>query len=468
MGVVFLLVLLLVNPVLAINADSLGGNPWTFYIRSDSTGTTVGNQYMPAGATIGEWGAGECKIPFCTQLDAYNETGPFGQWSMNGSGLHISCQDLTLPRGSAGITFDVRGAGAKGVIFQFSPGLTPNEYAALIFLSGNGVVSSGGNPTEMIRIGEIPQGGHGVGSYIGSPNPLMRCAGYYNDVGANGDGVVNEINFSTRPGDRGQLNILDYIGGARGTPSVYYDQGSNATWPMIVFTGSEEYLDSAMIYRWGMVADSFKARSGFFGRKAEVETVKTMLCGKRSFGNNGRNLCDTIILAGTAENTTVVTASYSEGFESATCTALRIKVAPDTIIIKRGYDTDPVQYYWQAQKIIDASQIPPSVTSSRPGKSSPAPVVPAAATLQQSYPNPAVAEANICYQVSQAGRISLAMYNMLGQKVKTLVDQWQPAGSYTVNWNGQDLQGQRCSAGIYFYKLYTEQSELTRKLVLAR
>jgi len=217
--------------------------------------------------------------------------------------------------------------------------------------------------------------------------------------------------------------------------------------------------DSSMCYWWG-----------FKGRKAEVETVKTMLCGKRTFGNNGKNLCDTIIVTGAAENTTVATASYSEGFEAATCTALRIKVAPDTIIIKRGYTTDPVQYYWQAQKIIDKAQIQmtPEISSSRPEKSSPAPGLPAAVTLQQSYPNPAVAEANISYQVSGEGKVSLALYNMLGQKVKTLVDQWQPAGSYTVNWNGSNQKGQKCSAGIYIYKLNTGQSELTRKLVLAR
>ena len=234
----------------AFNADSLGGNPWSSYLRSDTAGTANGNLYMPGGATIGLSGSGEFKTPFCTQPDVYNEAGRiFGQWSINGGGLQIACQNATLPRGTAGIVFDVREPGARGAEFQFDGSVAYNEYAPLILLNGNSAVSSGGNPTEMMSIGGIPQGGHGVGSYITSPNPSMKCAGYYNDVGVNGDGVVNETNFSTVPGDCGQLNILDYIGGGRGTPMVFSDQGSGGTWPMIVFSGNTypgQYNDISM------------------------------------------------------------------------------------------------------------------------------------------------------------------------------------------------------------------------------
>jgi hypothetical protein len=201
----------LFSQLFALNADSLGGTPWRAYLRTDVADTAVGNQYMSGGATIGTWWGGEFRTPFCTQLSAYNATGPFGQWSMYGTGLMISSRDSTLPSGNAGVTFNVAGAGAKGASFQFSPGLTPNEYAHLIYLTGNAVVSSGANPTEMIRIGEIPQGGHGIGNYITSSNPEKRCKGYYNDVGVNGIGVFNETNYTTRPGDYGSWHANEIL-----------------------------------------------------------------------------------------------------------------------------------------------------------------------------------------------------------------------------------------------------------------
>ncbi|MDP2808169.1 MAG: hypothetical protein Q8O74_08570, partial [bacterium] len=69
---IFGLALALNAPALAVNADSLGSNPWTSYLRSDVADTVVGNLYMPAGATIGEWGGGEFKTPFCTELSVHN------------------------------------------------------------------------------------------------------------------------------------------------------------------------------------------------------------------------------------------------------------------------------------------------------------------------------------------------------------------------------------------------------------
>jgi flagellar hook assembly protein FlgD len=57
---------------------------------------------------------------------------------------------------------------------------------------------------------------------------------------------------------------------------------------------------------------------------------------------------------------------------------------------------------------------------------------------------------------------------MLGQKVKVLVDQPQPAGSYKVQWDGRNQQGQGVSSGVYIYELKTEETNITKKLVLAR
>ncbi|MDP2808329.1 MAG: FlgD immunoglobulin-like domain containing protein [bacterium] len=242
---------------------------------------------------------------------------------------------------------------------------------------------------------------------------------------------------------------------------AFYDQGSGGAWPMIVLTGdggSYPGNDSAMIYRWGMLADSFRARSGIYGRKAEVETLKTALCGLRTFGNSGLNTCDTIIVLGVAESTTVATANYAGGFESATCTALRIKVATDSIIVKRGATTDPDRYYWQATKMLGPGQI-----------AGPKDPLPDGRTLGFSvYPNPSTGLVTASYGLSQPGPVELGVYNMLGQKVKTIKNEWQPAGYYTVQWDGKNDQGRKAAAGVYLYQLKAAGCQETKKMVLVK
>ncbi|MFQ6114895.1 MAG: FlgD immunoglobulin-like domain containing protein [bacterium] len=55
---------------------------------------------------------------------------------------------------------------------------------------------------------------------------------------------------------------------------------------------------------------------------------------------------------------------------------------------------------------------------------------------------------------------------LLGQEVRTLVDEDQPAGFYEVMWDGKDNNGQRVASGVYLYKLETRDFVQTRKMVL--
>ena len=49
--------------------------------------------------------------------------------------------------------------------------------------------------------------------------------------------------------------------------------------------------------------------------------------------------------------------------------------------------------------------------------------------------------------------MSLSIYNLLGEEVKTLVDENQPAGTYSVRWDGRDRYGKQVAGGIYLYKI---------------
>ncbi|MCK4461862.1 MAG: T9SS type A sorting domain-containing protein, partial [candidate division Zixibacteria bacterium] len=69
----------------------------------------------------------------------------------------------------------------------------------------------------------------------------------------------------------------------------------------------------------------------------------------------------------------------------------------------------------------------------------------------------------IAYGLPVAQRVNLTIYNVLGQKVATLVDGVQDAGPQQVEWNASDV-----SSGVYFYRLTTEQNIKTRKMLLLK
>ena len=88
--------------------------------------------------------------------------------------------------------------------------------------------------------------------------------------------------------------------------------------------------------------------------------------------------------------------------------------------------------------------------------------------LQQNAPNPFKQLTMINYQLAKPGLVSLKVYNIAGQLVKTLASGQVGAGSHTVKWDGRDSQGNKVSSGIYIYRLQTENKETTRKLVILR
>ncbi|MFA7709599.1 MAG: T9SS type A sorting domain-containing protein [Candidatus Neomarinimicrobiota bacterium] len=84
-------------------------------------------------------------------------------------------------------------------------------------------------------------------------------------------------------------------------------------------------------------------------------------------------------------------------------------------------------------------------------------------TLNQNYPNPFNPTTQIRYTVPREARISLKVYNTLGQEVATLYDGIRPAGDYVTTFDAAGLAG-----GIYFYNLKSEGINITKKLVLIK
>jgi hypothetical protein len=95
-------------------------------------------------------------------------------------------------------------------------------------------------------------------------------------------------------------------------------------------------------------------------------------------------------------------------------------------------------------------------------------IMPAEYELFNNYPNPFNPETVIEYKVPNTGKVKLAIYNVLGQNVKTLVDMNQPAGTYTVMWDGTDNNGNKLASGVYFYQLIGENALITKKMTLIK
>ncbi|MCK6621663.1 MAG: T9SS type A sorting domain-containing protein [Calditrichia bacterium] len=88
--------------------------------------------------------------------------------------------------------------------------------------------------------------------------------------------------------------------------------------------------------------------------------------------------------------------------------------------------------------------------------------------LQQNQPNPFKYSTRIEYQLPGTNQVILKIYNILGQEIKTLVNEIQNEGIYTVEWDGTDWQGSEVAGGIYFCRLHTGDLVQTRRIILLK
>ena len=91
--------------------------------------------------------------------------------------------------------------------------------------------------------------------------------------------------------------------------------------------------------------------------------------------------------------------------------------------------------------------------------------VAATSGLAPNVPNPFNSATQIAYHLSSPGPVRLVIYNVLGQPVRTLVDQFQAAGSYQVQWDARDQRGVSLSSGVYITRLSYPGGEQTQRLL---
>lgn len=90
-------------------------------------------------------------------------------------------------------------------------------------------------------------------------------------------------------------------------------------------------------------------------------------------------------------------------------------------------------------------------------------VIPEIYSLDQNYPNPFNPATTISYSIPKAGNVTLKIFNVLGQEVKTLANGFQQAGKYTVTFDASSL-----TSGVYFYSLSSENFNQVKKMLLLK
>jgi tetratricopeptide (TPR) repeat protein len=88
--------------------------------------------------------------------------------------------------------------------------------------------------------------------------------------------------------------------------------------------------------------------------------------------------------------------------------------------------------------------------------------------ISQNYPNPFNPETTISFNIATKGNVSINIYNIKGQKIKTLLSEDFESGNHNVVWNGTDDNGKPVGSGIYLYRVKSNNETITNKMLLLK
>ena len=89
-------------------------------------------------------------------------------------------------------------------------------------------------------------------------------------------------------------------------------------------------------------------------------------------------------------------------------------------------------------------------------------------SLHQNYPNPFNPSTTIAYDLPIASIVNITIYDMMGRKIKTLVNEYEAAGFKYTQWDGRNDKNESVSAGLYVYLLQTEKFMQNKKMIFLK
>lgn len=86
----------------------------------------------------------------------------------------------------------------------------------------------------------------------------------------------------------------------------------------------------------------------------------------------------------------------------------------------------------------------------------------------KNYPNPFNPKTTIMFDIGNAGKTQVEIFNVKGQKVKTLLNEYMEIGKHSVIWEGKDSNNKRVSSGVYFYKVSVNGKQKISKMLMLK
>jgi hypothetical protein len=88
--------------------------------------------------------------------------------------------------------------------------------------------------------------------------------------------------------------------------------------------------------------------------------------------------------------------------------------------------------------------------------------------LRQNYPNPFNPDTRIAFDLPKSVNVRIDIFNVLGQKVSTLINEYKEAGTHQVTWNGTSESGGSVASGMYFYRIEADEFSDTKKMMMLK
>jgi len=157
------------------------------------------------------------------------------------------------------------------------------------------------------------------------------------------------------------------------------------------------------------------------------------------------------------------------GFKVYRNTDLLTTLAGETLsFIDNTIVENEVYTYGVSTVYLHGISMPTYVTPEQPASETNETAVPAKGRLLGNYPNPFNPETTISFDIVSAGNVRIDIFNLKGQKVRTVTDKHFGSGSHKVVWNGDDDAGHGVSSGIYFYQMQADGVVSSKKMVLMK
>jgi hypothetical protein len=266
-----------------------------------------------------------------------------------------------------------------------------------------------------------------------------------------------------------------------GTYTVEYADDSTFTTGLVAVSGITEstytVADSLpdATYYWHVEAVDVAAnRSGYqshpFSFAVDTQLPATPLLDTPDNSSTVDDCEPTFIWSSTAghRGTYTLQYAYDDVFTYGICTVRGLSDTTFTISYPLPHLVDTT-YYWHVEAL-DLSEnesgyqaFPYLFNVSAAGVDRPEPVSPAVFSLSQNYPNPFMSATTVRYALPRDCRVKITVYNVLGQRVLNLVDEYQTAGVKIVRWDGDSL-----ASGIYFCHMRAGDFTQTKKMLLLK